>query len=92
MGKVAKWETIRESVTRKDLSAARIRTWDQRIMSRSSRIPLDASALLVSASETTSKKEQYYPIVRRIPDLISIPVTAASPSVLGALPPIRSGL
>jgi len=68
---------------------ARIRTWDQRIMSRSSRIPLDASALLLSASETTSKKEQCYPIVRRIPDLIPIPVTAASQSVLGALPPIR---
>ena len=68
---------------------ARIRTWDQRIMSRSTRIPLDTSALLVCASETISKKEQCYPIVRRIPDLILIPVTVASQSILGALPPIR---
>ena len=44
------------------------------------------------ASEATSKKEQGNPIVRRIPDLIPIPVTAASQSVLHALPPIRSSL
>jgi hypothetical protein len=30
---------------------ARIRTWDQRIMSRSNRVPLDASVLFVSTSE-----------------------------------------